>query len=102
MAETGTRAEPSVADVLRAARDLYEQAPSHALPWDDPEPGRNCVLSATDAAASALGMGDAGCSADLVLRHVVGTELVQWNAYSSTETVLDAFNRAIREAESDG
>lgn len=96
-------AKPSVADVLRAARELYAQAPSHADVCDDPEPGTHCVLSATDAASMALGTGDAGCGADRVLRQAIGgRELVSWNAESSTETVLAAFDRAIREADSGG
>jgi hypothetical protein len=107
--ETGTRTRPSVADVLRAARDLYEQAPSHAPEPGWPQPGTVCAVTAIDrAVAISRAVGGANTVAAAVLdarargslMDAAGRDsLVAWNAENSTETVLAAFDKAIRDAD---
>lgn len=81
----------TVADVLRKARELYVQAPSHAASW--PLHGTYCIVTATFIGAD-YDLDMAGL-ADEALFAVVGQELMGWNASSSTETVLAAFDAAI-------
>lgn len=87
----------STVEVLRRARELYAEAPSHAPHPDLPKEGTLCLLMATDEAASELGCGGVERDqADGVLRQVTGCgTLVDWNAEHSTEEVLAAFDRAI-------
>lgn len=89
----------TTADVLREARRLYAEAPSHADPQCDPLPQeKHCPITAIYEAAGDDWDGIDG--ADRTLCLIVGTDdLAVWNAENSTETVLAAFDRAI-EAES--
>lgn len=86
-------------DVLRAARELYAQAPSHASEDEDSANGTVCVLMATEAAARMVGADDGGSAADCALYRSIGLkrciDLIPWNAENSTETVLAAFDAAI-------
>jgi hypothetical protein len=84
----------STVDVLRAARDLYAQAPSHAPHESAPAEGTYCVITATAAAAARLRW--SAEPANQRLRLFAGADgLVDWNAEHSTEEVLAAFDRAI-------
>jgi hypothetical protein len=92
----------STVDVLRAARDLYAQAPSHVRYPETPEPGTNCVLTAIWSAVERLLANyypryPLSFSADEALRGAAGhpASIVEWNAEHSTEEVLAAFDRAI-------
>jgi hypothetical protein len=79
----------STVDVLRAARDLYEQAPSHVPCGTRPVRGTYCVSTAIQASAGSALVISAFTS-------VIGTHrLATWNAEHSTEEVLAAFDRAI-------
>lgn len=82
-------------EVLRAARNLYARAPSHASRDDSPAPGTVCVYMATEQGAYSVGVEDGGVAADQALRRVVDRDLMTWNAESSTETVLAGFDAAI-------
>ena len=86
----------STVEVLRAARALYERAPSHAGVDETPEPGTYCVLYALLAAAPVF-TDPPYVAAEMALRRVTGFRegLTAWNAHSSTETVLAAFDLAI-------
>ena len=87
----------TVADVLREARELYAQAPSHAEAGGIPSKGTFCPIWALwEVAWSNNHMLN---RADALLCRIAGTnDLATWNAENSTETVLAAFDRAIEVA----
>ncbi len=89
---------PTTLDILTQARALYASAPSHAARLDYPEPGTHCALTALwEASGSTL----PGSPAERFLSEAAGIHsraIVEWNATSSTETVLAAFDRAIEAA----
>lgn len=84
-------------EVLRKARELYAQAPSHAPSGEWPAEGTYCVSTAIGTAG---GASKAMLDAHDFFEGVIGTPLIpEWNAESSTETVLAAFDRAIKNKE---
>jgi hypothetical protein len=97
----------TVVEVLRRGRELYASAPSHAADPGIPERGTYCPLTATlKACGDAFPSWDwmvaqeAMNAADVELRRAAGSwRLVSWNAENSTETVLEAWDRAIAIAE---
>lgn len=95
----------TVVEVLRRGRELYASAPSHVGEGFDPDHGTHCVLTATLQAVSDLLPWDAQTNsimwdADNHIRTAAGTGLLaSWNAENSTETVLEAWDRAIAAAE---
>lgn len=93
----------TVVEVLRRGRELYAQAPSHVADPDTPVRGTYCVLTANQCAAIDLGVVTPQFVwrlADAEIRRAAGTmRLVPWNAENSTETVLEAWDRAIAAAE---
>jgi hypothetical protein len=97
---TGT----TVVEVLRVARRLFAEAPSHVPYPEVPPEGTFCMLLATQQAALELS-GESGniwdglmLGADNALRVAAGTPLlVDWNARHDTATVLACFDRAIEE-----
>lgn len=93
----------TVVEVLRRGRELYASAPSHVADPGIPERGTYCVLTANQRAAIDLSAETAQFVwrlADAEIRRAAGTmRLVLWNAENSTETVLEAWDRAIAAAE---
>lgn len=100
----------TVVEVLRRGRELYASAPSHVADPDTPASGTCCVLTAVYKAAVDMSLpgtdnrlenyGAAIRAADDCLRKAAGSmRLVKWNAENSTETVLEAWDRAIAAAE---
>lgn len=94
----------TVVEVLRRGRELYASAPSHVADPGIPERGTYCVLTATQAAAYELGGSEdahhkASLADDYLQRVAQTMRLVNWNAENSTETVLEAWDRAIAAAE---
>lgn len=97
----------TVVEVLRRGRELYASAPSHVADPLVPKRGTYCVLTATQEAALRVFPAWAGedwmharTAADKALRTAAGSmRLVKWNAENSTETVLEAWDRAIAAAE---
>jgi hypothetical protein len=85
----------AVRRVLHDARARYEEAPSHASAGTVPRAGTVC------AATAFVGSQDpeASVRAQLLFRGAAGvwdtTQVIEWNAASSTEEVLAAFDRAI-------
>lgn len=83
-------------DLLRLARDIYSQAPSHAHPDKAPTVGTYCVLMATEEARKQLGLPRyVETRADQALRRVVGGPLMDFNYESSTARVLSVFDAAL-------
>lgn len=83
----------STVDVLRAARDLYAQAPSHAPKGEDLPAGRYCPLTAIGTASGSYSLAR---PAENAFYEAVGwVGVVRWSATHSTEEVLAAFDRAI-------
>jgi hypothetical protein len=83
-------------DVLRDARALYSENPSHAPVHRAPAPGTYCVLSALMATGDSNAARE-GHPAWEALTDAIGIKLgvVLWNARHTTEEVLAAFDRAI-------
>ena len=79
--------------VLRHARALYENAPSHAGPYELPDRDCVCPLWAIEDSAH---LGDTARAREL-LQAAMGdpASIVAWTATHSTIEVLAAFDRAI-------
>jgi hypothetical protein len=97
----------SVHDLLTKARDLYAKSPSHVAFGRHPSPGSHCPVTALQtvsiglevkaclrllAMAAGLSSEDSGVTGD------ARKAVIVWNAETSTEDVLAAFDRAIAEA----
>jgi hypothetical protein len=89
----------TAAAILRAARALYESAPSHAPTGAYPPPGEYCLMGALSKGAQRP-TGDGPVrelrAACVAMYSAIGTtESVAWNAEHTTAEVLAAFDRAI-------
>jgi hypothetical protein len=92
-------------DILRDAREIYAEAPSHAKLEERVAPGTYCAVTACYAAeplemseSTLFAVGDA-----LELLHTATLDsdikgIVDFNANHTTEEVLDLFNVAIEAA----
>lgn len=86
-------------EVLRKARELYAANPSHCASEEYPKAGTCCPMTAVYAISGAGTRTSAGVLN--ALRNGAGTLAIpEWNARSSTQTVLAAFDRAIEAEES--
>jgi hypothetical protein len=87
-----------VAVVLRKARDLYAANPSHCAAERHSRRGTYCPLTAVYAVSEASTL--RSVEAKDALSSAAGTlAIAEWNARSSTKTVLAAFDKAITEAD---
>lgn len=87
----------TVAEVLREARALYEEAPSHAGAMQKIADGSVCpILALCDVVGgSVTGMNRHPAYEALLAGMGIDGGMVDWNAEHSTAEVLAAFDRAI-------
>lgn len=85
-------------EVLKTARALYADSPSHAPEFTMPEEGTYCMITALDAAATRTEAASPAYRA-LVSALPRGERLlVTFNANHTTEEVLAVFDKAIKAA----
>lgn len=81
-------------NVLRSARELYAASPSHAPFGQDVEPGCHCIITALTAASGI-------CNSNFIAASTALTDatgaasLIDFNAVSTTEQVIAAFDAVI-------
>lgn len=85
-------------DVLRDARALYSENPSHAAKDEIPAKGTFCAVTALSTAAEQHSGFDGAYGALLRATGAEDGQLYAWNAEHTTEEVLAAFDRAIEAA----